>query len=184
MEVHFEMLPADLAAFQRYWGRHQTLREAFFSRAAVLGVLIALQFFFVPVVLHWYMDGLELGRACLWLWGGQLVFWVAVFLVVKVNTNTYKTRFKGSNKEIRMAIDPERLHYFTPRITQSLLWKAIEKIGVTKNYAFFFIQPNAAFVLPCRAFADREAFQTFVDTARRFYDGAKAFRDEPYEETA
>jgi hypothetical protein len=53
-------------------------------------------------------------------------------------------------------------------------WKAVEKIGVTDDHAFFYITALSAFVLPRRGCSDELHFQQFVRSAQMWMAEAQA----------
>ena len=51
-------------------------------------------------------------------------------------------------------------------------WSGIFRIDATPAYFFIFTQPNAAHVIPRRAFPTTEAAERFLSTARAYHEAA------------
>jgi hypothetical protein len=71
--------------------------------------------------------------------------------------------------ERRLRVSPEALTHATEFSAETLSWKAIDKIAVTRDHAFLFFSRTAAYILPRRAFATDADFQDFVHLARRYH---------------
>jgi hypothetical protein len=185
MEAQFEMLPQDIAAFQRYYAKHRNWFTWVTGRTLMLvGVMLVQMGSVHLVMLHYFRDDPEYRQAADVLVACLFVCWIGVFVLLRINPNVNAKRFQGERKRMTVRIDAEWLHSSNPVVAESRRWRSMEKIGVTRDHAFFFTQPNAAVLLPRRAFPDREGFETFVSAARGFFDAAKSYRDDAYEETA
>ncbi len=183
MEVRFDILPQDLAAFARYRAKHPDRSWASQVRSTVLAGLILIHFGLVIQVLNLAFPHEEGWRWSALIVLGQIVCWGAGILVIRRGRLRAGARLKkGHDINIRLAISPDWFSYTNQFVELKQRWTNFDKIGVTKDHAFFFVSATNGYVLPCRAFASAEDYDDFVDTARRYFHGAKAFADNPYED--
>jgi hypothetical protein len=68
----------------------------------------------------------------------------------------------------RVALTANHIRNEVGPITNTIRWEGVGKIVVTNNYAFVYVSLANAIVIPRSAFAGKEAFDRFVETARRY----------------
>lgn len=71
------------------------------------------------------------------------------------------------------SIGPEGLAYRDESGSTTLAWAAIQRIVSVEDYVFFYTTTYYALLVPRRPFANDQAFQDFVATARRYYEAAQ-----------
>ena len=183
MEVRFDILPQDLAAFARYRAKHPDRSWASQVRSTVLAVLIACSFRNGALVVRQLSarprrlaldrpDRLRSGRVL----GGRLPRHQSR------SARAGRGIKKGHDINISLTIGPDWFRYTNQFAELARRWTNFDKIGVTKDHCFFFVSPTNGYIVPRRAFASTDDYNDFVDAARRYFDGAKAFADNPYED--
>jgi hypothetical protein len=73
----------------------------------------------------------------------------------------------------RTSIGPEGLSMRGEDVHLTLAWTAIQRMAVTKEYAFLYMTAQHAIVIPRRPFASDGEFRKFVTTAREYRDMAR-----------
>jgi hypothetical protein len=180
MEARFDIRLEDLKAAIQYADKHPT---GSFRVGVVLLVAFAfVQYAVVPTALLLYIQPSHE----VWLLIGlvilvQIVCWVGFRIIWRKVVSKPAMRMEHQ-KDVTLTIGPDWISYCNPLEEHAHRWTEIEKIAVTDHHAFFFFGPRGTYVLPRRAFADADAFFNFVDTAQRYYEGAKVFKHNPYED--
>jgi YcxB-like protein len=98
--------------------------------------------------------------------GAALTFvanWIAQF---RAYHNTDRNGVLG---EHTITLTPEALHERTSVNDSKASWSGIFRIDATSTHLFIFTQPNAAHVIPRRAFPTTEAAEQFLSTARTYH---------------
>ncbi len=67
------------------------------------------------------------------------------------------------------SICPEQICVRTSSSYEEVKWHAIRKITKTKEFAYIYYTPYTAFIIPKRAFAQPEAFESFVMQAQEYH---------------
>ena len=49
--------------------------------------------------------------------------------------------------------------------------EGVLKVAATDSHAFLYLTPHAAVIVPARAFTNEDAFEDFIDVARRYFRG-------------
>jgi len=77
----------------------------------------------------------------------------------------------------QLSISPEQLALKTSAFSTQTQWRLVHDIVVGSDHAFFYVTSPTAFVLPKRAFIDRQAFADFVERARGYRAAARESHD-------
>jgi YcxB-like protein len=185
MEVRFDLLPEDLAAFARYRAKQPDKSLKGQLKSTLLALLVVLHFGVVFLVMLHFAREMERD---VWRFGGliigvQLGCWAATyFFVLGGRLRPRANLKKGHEKDIRLAIAPDWFRYANRFAETGHRWNNFDKIAITDSHTFFFTSATGAYLLPRRAFADKEAYFEFAQTAQRYFDAAKSFKDNPYED--
>ena len=183
MEVRFDLLPDDLTAFARYRAKHPDKSFKAQMRSSLMALLIVAHLGVVPAVLLYALPEGETWRLAGMIVLAQFACWaLGYFFVLGGRLRPWAKMKKGHEKDIRLAIGPDWFGYANRFAETAQRWTNFDKIAVTNDHTFFFTTPANAFVLPRHAFADREAYFEFAEEARRYFNAAKAFKDNPYED--
>jgi YcxB-like protein len=75
--------------------------------------------------------------------------------------------------EHTVTLTPEALHERTKVNDSKAAWAGIYRIDDSRDHIFIFTQPNAAHVIPRRAFPTPSDADQFVQTARSYFDAAR-----------
>jgi hypothetical protein len=73
----------------------------------------------------------------------------------------------------RLAISPAGITSSSAHHETTHGWEIVWKIDITDEYAFLYTAPNEAYVVPRRAFRDKQHFEEFVALARQYQQGPK-----------
>ena len=92
--------------------------------------------------------------------------WIARF---RADRNTDRNGVLG---EHTITLSPEALFERTTVNDSKTKWSGIFRIDATPKHIFIFTQPNAAHVIPRRAFPTAEAAEQFFSTARAYHEAA------------
>jgi hypothetical protein len=180
MEVEYELTAEDLIAFQRYYQSHPHTRSQqggpnpfgrlvwwlILTVVAVVLYFAASADFVLTEQLSYYLVAI-LGGAAFTLFG------IVIYGRSMGPKLIRKVLNQGRNAEKllgwrRFSIDAEAARNTTDFASVTYLWKGIDKIVTTREHAFFYFTTQLAFILPRRAFPDDQAFNDFVETARRY----------------
>jgi hypothetical protein len=71
-----------------------------------------------------------------------------------------------------LSISPEALAATEGELPGVVPWSGVDRIVVTDEYAFFYLHPMIAHVLPMRAFANEGDFADFIATAQCYWEEA------------
>jgi hypothetical protein len=75
---------------------------------------------------------------------------------------------KTLSEQQGLRITPEALILFTELFAWRTSWAAVDRIDVTAEHVFFYVNPSAAIVLPRRAFADEFAFLDYISAVQAY----------------
>jgi hypothetical protein len=186
MEVRFDILPEDLAAFGKYVAKNRQKTRATrplkeIAWRFLLVVTTILQFFVGPAILFAFFPSKEAGPPAFLLVICQFVCLI-VSLVAKQMLSTAGIVRRGHDKANGVVIDPDWFRSFDQLCEVSHRWSDIKKIGVTDKYLFFLVTSTRGYILPRRAFADDDAWIQFRDSARSYFESANAADENPYKE--
>jgi hypothetical protein len=183
MEVRFDLLPEDLTAFARYLAKHPDKSFKVQMRSSLLAFLIVAHFGVVPATIMYAVPERDPWRLSAMIVLVQIVCWgLGYFFVLGGRLRPRAKLKKGHEKDIRLAIGPDWFSYANRFAETAHRWTNIDKIAITNDHTFFFTTATGAYVLPRRAFADKEEYFEFAEEARRYFNAAKAFKDNPYED--
>ncbi len=170
-EVTYNVEVADMKAFQRH---HRRISPQV-RRLRIFLVLLfcALSFHSTlsyetestggRVLYFFVMLGLMAANAA------ALTFVANWFIEYRAYHNTDRNGVLG---EHTVALAPEALHERTAVNDSKASWSGIFRIDATRTHLFIFTQPNAAHVIPRRAFPTAEAAEQFLSTARAYHSAA------------
>jgi len=176
MEVEYAFTPDDVIAFQRYHLDHQPMAGRHVRWGLLLGVsacfLIFALVFWLPDLLRGRWSALSSGTLC----GSLFLLYFCLFRHRLIARSVRLMLKEGQNAKIlcnqQLTITPETLSQTTEFSSAVTQWAAIEKIAVTKDHAFFYLNTRMAYILPQGAFANEWEFKEFVETARRYHEEA------------
>jgi YcxB-like protein len=182
MEARYDILPQDLRAFQRYVAKRPDRSTKY---RWIYGLLFALiHFSIVPAVLVLFFGPAEIIVPAAWLIiMGQTFCW-GIFVSVLQRKVSKVTLREGHDKQLTMTICPDWFRVSHPLAEHAHRWTDLHKIAVTDDYAFFFIEPNGAHLVPRRAFADDQTYFKFLEVARSYFEIANAVGNAPHEPVA
>jgi hypothetical protein len=176
MEISFILSLDDYVAFQSFYAKHS--HEGGLRRWLVVGfLLIVLACFTVPQLAkgHW-SDTLPVVLMA-------LVFAI-VIIAFRSRLNAWRLRMSLSKTdkarllcEQRLTLSKDALIHASEFHSGSHPWHAIQGIEATDRHAFLFTGKNIAYVVHCRAFASKEDFEIFVQTAKSLRRAAVEGRD-------
>jgi hypothetical protein len=180
MEVEFTLTADDLAAFALYdytegpkgWRRFLTLFwgvVAFFTLsviAQVVKLFLGIDAWADLMLVGAIVGALVMLRWVWWKWQPFALRRSARKLLAALDP---KSR---SYYEQRLKLTPEGVVQMTPLATSLIDWAAVERIVVTDLYAFIYIAPHQAYIIPERAFRNEGDFHAFADQARAFQEAA------------
>jgi len=180
MEVEYELKPEDLIAFQRYYQSHphrpsqqggpnptgRLVWWLILMVAAVLLYFVASADFPLVEQLSFYFVAVFAGAAL-------MLFGIVAYARLMTSKRMRKVLNQGRNAEKllgwrRFSIDAETARNTSDFATVAYLWKGIDQIVTTKEHAFLYFTTAIAFILPRRAFSHDQAFNDFVEAARRY----------------
>lgn len=82
----------------------------------------------------------------------------------------------GENRGVlglkRISIAPEQVVMWSPEIVTTALWSTVERIDSSEHAAYFYLSALSAFVVPRRAFHNAAEFDSFVEMAESYRQGA------------
>lgn len=90
--------------------------------------------------------------------------WIAQFRAF------HNTERNGVLGEHTITLTPEALHERTAVNDSKASWSGIFRTDATPTHIFIFTQPNAAYVIPRRAFPTPKAAEQFFSTARAYHE--------------
>ena len=99
-----------------------------------------------------------------------LSFSVIVFLLRRSIAYMVKQR-PGSLGVFTTTITPEMLIEANPIIESRVRWEHISEITESADLLVFMLSPQAAYLIPKRAFRDTEHAREFLETARAYQNG-------------
>ena len=83
----------------------------------------------------------------------------------------------GMNKltgKHNLSITPDNVTHRNNLIESTNPWSDVEWIKSTDKYLFIKVHGLGPYIVPKRAFTNEEEFKLFIDTARTYYESAKA----------
>jgi hypothetical protein len=181
MEVEFTLTADDLTAFALFheaqkapkgWKRFLTTfwgLVVFFSlsvAAQVWKLLIGIDAWADLMLVGSIVAGLLILRWLWWMWQPLAIRRAnrKALATLDVKARSYLNQ--------RIKLNPEGVLQITPLATSLIDWAAVERICQTDVYAFIYISPLEAYVIPERAFRNEGEFHAFADQARAFHQGA------------
>jgi hypothetical protein len=72
----------------------------------------------------------------------------------------------------RMTLRPDGVAESSVNGETALRWRAVGRIAVAPGAVYLYVTATSAFIVPQRAFADRDALERFAALARRYYAAA------------
>ncbi len=179
MQVDYQLTEEDLIAFSKFQADHPS---RFWGGPRMFLVMAGL--LFVMGIILVYLTGFQgnpveqLRLAMLFLFSGVFIFLYLFRHRLIARSIRRQLRDKGFANAIpreRLEVTPESFTRSTAKTTTTSLWKGLETIMLTEDYAFFCLIGKTAFVLPINAFRDKSEFTTFVEAARRYHESALRF---------
>jgi hypothetical protein len=177
MEVEFSLLPEDFVAARSYQARRHW-KQLFFLHLA-FSIILTGVFVCLTVVPAIKQAGLLPGLitvAILFLI--HLILYLILYLSRHRIAASQMAKFLRQGKNSKL-LEPRKLTISTEGISESstnyagiTIWTGIEKIGITEHHAFFYVSTQRAIILPRRAFAGRQDFMNFVETAQHYFEVA------------
>jgi hypothetical protein len=172
MEVEFSLIPEDFVAFDEYHVGQRPKRWIFlYLGVIILGVVVAS----IPVVLLFKEAGI--GIVLIIQVTGILTGLMYYLNRQRIATWAVRRQLRqGKNARFlelrKLAISVDGISASSTDSAGMTMWTGVEKIGVTKEHAFFYLSTAQALVLPRRAFANDHEFTDFVETAQRYFEAA------------
>src|SRR5262249_36003484 len=104
-----------------------------------------------------------------------LAIYFGIYLVTVSLAEWFTHRSRGGERqgvlgEHAITLTPEALQERTPVNDSKFAWRGLFRIDSTPEHIFIFVQPNAAHIIPRRAFATPAEADAFLATARSYYD--------------
>jgi hypothetical protein len=170
-EVTYNLEVADMKAFQRY---HRTISPQ--VRRVRIFVLVILCASSLDSALRHQAGSVGFRIVYFFVMLGLMLVIVAAITLVAnwiVQFRAYdNTDRHGVLGEHTIALTAEALHERTAVNESKASWSGIFRIDATPTHLFIYTQPNAALVIPRRAFPTAEAAEQFLSTARTYHDAA------------
>jgi hypothetical protein len=159
MKLTYRIEKKDQLAFQwhHFWRSSTVWRQ--YGFVMFLGTLL------ISATL--YLDGRELQSAVTFL-AGYILLMVLVFAVCGYIQliSAVKRMASGDNNGVvgdcRFIVDEAAVCEQTGPVEIRVKWIGIRKVSVGEDHAFIYYNPQSAFVVPKRAFADEADFNRFV----------------------
>jgi hypothetical protein len=170
MEIEYALDVDDLIAYHTHNMKHSA--EGWVRRLLPLVVVPA---FLVPIIAHG-LSG-EWPRVLQWALVGSLFTGLMFVLFPRLNERGLRRSIqRGDQTRLfcshRLTLTPSALTDISPFHAGSWPWNAVDRIDVTDQHLFVFTAKNVAHVVPRRVFASEQAFEEFVETARRYFSAA------------
>lgn len=172
LSVTFEIIPADMRAFQRHARRMMPEVRRIKWIMIILPAVIA----FHLVAVEWASDILQVRIVVfLIIFGGGWLFMAVSsrlmdWLVMAVRPN--HSGLNGILCEHTLTIDPEGLTEVTPVNEGRHYWKGVHRVDSTPEHILIYIQPAMAHIIPRRAFASPEQADLFFRAAAGYHQAA------------
>lgn len=172
LSVTFEMIPADLRAFQWHARREGTEARRTKWIRIILPAIIAFHLGVVETASDTPQDRVV---TFLIIFGGLWLLMavlspLADWLVMAVHAN--HSGLNGILGEHTITIDPEGLTESTSVNEGRHSWRGVHRVDSTSEHILIYIQPTMAHVIPRRAFAAPEQADLFFQTAAGFHQAA------------
>ena len=169
MEVTYNLDPNDLVRFNRFWWRRKsTLKSWLF----MLGALTLVFVFYASVLV-------SMSRLFAWHSGHRLLMlgFVLMLILFPLFLLTFypllvRRRARATPGFVglhTMAISPEGLTYRSILSETKMQWPSVVDITEDEALIYVFLSTVFALMIPKRGFADPEAAQAYVNTAKRFW---------------
>jgi hypothetical protein len=170
MEVEFTLTLEDYRAFQRYHAEAEpgsSHSRRFISW--IVWVPIGLITVFLALASE---EAIHIGiHVLLGALAGAIATGFGIWRLGKLTVKSQHARFEEQARSLRLSITPEAITIASDLSQTSNRWPAVCKIGATDDYAFLYTAAAEAYVVPRRAFRDRQHFDEFVELARRYQEG-------------
>lgn len=171
MEVTYELDRKDIVAFQLHACNRilSRFRDAFLLLCVAL---FALNYYAAPryVVNDLIYLAAEVVLILLLFSVGRrpLLSWVTGMTLAK------KRHENGITGRHRVTLAPEKLVETTSVNELHTLWRGVDRVEQNDDYIYVFNTPQAATIVPKRAFLDARQAAEFFGAAVRFHEGARA----------
>ena len=171
-EITYTVEIADMKAFQRHYRRvSPTMRR--------LRLFMLLLFSGLSLDAAIRKDSGSMGLRITYFFV-MLALFLIVFRVL-ISLLTWFTQWRAHRDGDRhgvlgphiITLTPEALHERTAVNDSNAVWRSIFRVDGTPKHIFIFTQPNAAHVIPRRAFATPADADVFLTTAKSYYDAAQ-----------
>ena len=169
-EITYQIEAADLKAVSRYVSRNSPQMK----RLIVFGALL-----FAGLSLNFALrekGGIGLKALFFTVMFGVHVLVASVIGLIfyfLVHFRTDRGRQPGLLGRHTITLTPDGLREQTDVNDQRALWQGIQRIEANGDYIFIYMQPNAAHVIPRRAFPSPEEAEQFLAAARAYHAAAK-----------
>lgn len=173
MEIEYELTEDDYLKFNEFFvrqtklGRRNIAIHRYFPPAAWVFIAVIL------VSNHLATPGVLVSSA--------LVSVIWLLISDRLWTNNFRKRIRSLLRESlsrtalgmhRMVLSREGVEGTSETSDVQTKWEGVEKIAEHNSCFYFFTGPANAYIVPKRAFADEQAAQQFLETARHYREQA------------
>jgi hypothetical protein len=169
-EITFDVEVADMKAFQR----HHRCTSAVYRR---LRIFVWLVFAGVSLDSTLRLEsgsfGYRVAYFCVMF--GMFALLLAIVSIVVYWIVQFRA-YRGTHGvlgEHTITLTPEALHERTAVNDSKAAWRGIFRVDATPHHIFIFTQPNAAHVIPRRAFSSLTDAEQFLANARAYHEAAR-----------
>src|SRR5713101_5930187 len=167
MEISFSLEKADLVAFNRYDLKRDGKNTWGWLPLALLLI--------VACLVHGIQEGFEIKHFL--AIGTLLIIFVGYLWLIRHQLNkTFKTGHQFV-QNLTLKLTPEELIHANDLNRSATRWEAVDKVAIRRDHGFIYFTGGSALTIPKRAFADEDAFQKFMETARSYHESAKRRND-------
>jgi hypothetical protein len=161
VNVSYEITKEDILNFNKYAMLNvPTFRRTFITNLVMLPLIILA----TGIILKFNIVNLILGVI-----GTTVVYYFLVMFLVKrkvMKMNAQKSGLLGSHT---MEINPDGIKVKNANNEGFTSWKKIQNVVSAKNYIYFFITDQFAYIVPKRAFGEEANAQEFFKQAEGFW---------------
>ncbi|MFC1746226.1 YcxB family protein [Candidatus Riflebacteria bacterium] len=158
MQISFELTVDDLVAFDKYHFLHS--REARLHR----------YFLFIFPVSVWIFLFWKFPWMVIW---GIFLYTILFNTILKNSAGTYfyydEEDYKKMAGKVSITLSPDYIQIVDEDSESKTKWSGVQKIAVTEDYAFIYLTPISAQVLPKIVFTKENDFEVFIEKTRNFY---------------